>query len=160
MFLRFWSFKARLGAILPPPKASSKEVRPLVKVGLMGRANRLTVEGGIFHVTHRCHNQVLLLKFARDRDAYREKLREALADFGGRDHGAPKSLSLVGSGAVELATRKRVGGRGASTGRNGIGGEDRPGRSEEAGILDGGSGSRKPGVLGEAPPINPEPSGN
>ena len=55
----------------------------MVKVAPMGRANRLTVEGGIFHVTHRCHNQAFLLKFARDRDAYREKLREALADFGG-----------------------------------------------------------------------------
>ena len=49
----------------------------------MGRANRLTVEGGIFHVTHRCHNQAFLLKFSRDRNAYREKLREGLAEFGG-----------------------------------------------------------------------------
>ena len=44
----------------------------------MGRAHRLTVEGGIFHVTHRCHNQAFLLKFVRDRDAYREKLREIM----------------------------------------------------------------------------------
>ena len=50
----------------------------MVKVAPMGRAHRLTVEGGIFHVTHRCHNQAILLKFARDRDAYREKLREIM----------------------------------------------------------------------------------
>lgn len=47
----------------------------------MGRANRLTVEGGIFHVTHRCHNRAYLLKFAKDREGYRRKLREGLAEF-------------------------------------------------------------------------------
>jgi putative transposase len=47
----------------------------------MGRANRLGVEGGIFHLTHRCHNRAFLLKFARDRDAYRAKMREVLAKF-------------------------------------------------------------------------------
>lgn len=50
----------------------------------MARANRLTAGGredGIFHVTHRCHNRQFLLKFARDRDAYREKLREHLKKF-------------------------------------------------------------------------------
>ena len=50
----------------------------MVRVAPMGRTNRLTVEGGIFHVTHRCHNQAFLLKFARDRDAHREKLREIM----------------------------------------------------------------------------------
>ena len=38
-------------------------------------------EGGIFHVTQRCHNQSFLLKFARDRQAYRAKLREHLPKF-------------------------------------------------------------------------------
>lgn len=47
----------------------------------MARANRLTVDGGIFHLTHRCHNRAFLLKFARDRDAYRGKLREHLKRF-------------------------------------------------------------------------------
>ena len=47
----------------------------------MGRANRLTVRGGIFHVTHRCHNRSFLLKFARDREAYRTKLREGLNEY-------------------------------------------------------------------------------
>jgi putative transposase len=44
----------------------------------MPRANRLFEGGGIFHVTHRCHNRAFLLKFARDRDLYRAKLREHL----------------------------------------------------------------------------------
>ena len=38
-------------------------------------------DGGVFHLTHRCHNRAFLLKFARDRDAYRAKLREQLARF-------------------------------------------------------------------------------
>ena len=47
----------------------------------MARANRLCGQGGIFHVTHRCHNREFLLKFARDRDAYRDRLREHLSEF-------------------------------------------------------------------------------
>ena len=47
----------------------------------MGRANRLNKEGGIFHVTHRCHNREFLLKFARDRNGYRAKLRDHLPEF-------------------------------------------------------------------------------
>jgi len=45
------------------------------------RAHRLKVEGGLFHLTHRCHNRAFLLKFARDRDAYRAKLRQKLKRF-------------------------------------------------------------------------------
>ncbi len=47
----------------------------------MARANRLSGHGGIFHVTHRCHNREFLLKFALDRQAYRAKLRERLPEF-------------------------------------------------------------------------------
>jgi REP-associated tyrosine transposase len=47
----------------------------------MGRANQFNSCGGIFHVTHRCHNRAFLLKFARDRDAYRAILREQLESF-------------------------------------------------------------------------------
>jgi REP-associated tyrosine transposase len=47
----------------------------------MARANRLRTDGGIFHVTHRCHNRAFLLKFARDRDAYRARLRQHLPQF-------------------------------------------------------------------------------
>ena len=42
----------------------------------MARANRLRGDGGILHLTHRCHNRAFLLKFACDRDAYRAKVRE------------------------------------------------------------------------------------
>ena len=49
--------------------------------GGMARANRLRVDGGVFHLTHRCHNRAFLLKFARDRDAYRVKVREHLRQF-------------------------------------------------------------------------------
>ena len=47
----------------------------------MTRAHRLRVEGGLFHLTHRCHNRAFLLKFARDRNAYRTKMREKLKRF-------------------------------------------------------------------------------
>jgi putative transposase len=47
----------------------------------MARANRLSGHGGIFHVTHRCHNREFLLKFACDRDGYRAKLRQRLREF-------------------------------------------------------------------------------
>src|SRR5438034_2972612 len=47
----------------------------------MSRANRLRVDGGVFHLTHRCHNRAFLLKFARDRDGYRARMREALEQF-------------------------------------------------------------------------------
>jgi putative transposase len=58
--------------------------RPSGRVPSMGRAYRLGDAGnagGVFHVTHRCHNRSFLLKFARDRDGYRSKLREHLRQF-------------------------------------------------------------------------------
>ena len=45
------------------------------------RANLLSNGGGIFHVTHRCHNRSFLLKFARDRDSYRAMLCDQLEGF-------------------------------------------------------------------------------
>lgn len=48
----------------------------------MPRANRYTLTGRICHITHRCHDQAFLLRFARDRDAYRARLREALKASG------------------------------------------------------------------------------
>lgn len=54
----------------------------MLQMGLgMTRANRLIGTGGVFHLTHRCHNRAFLLKFARDRDAYRELVREHLRQF-------------------------------------------------------------------------------
>jgi putative transposase len=50
----------------------------------MARANRLNGlggDGGVFHLTHRCHNRAFLLKFARDRDAYQDLVREHLKCF-------------------------------------------------------------------------------
>jgi putative transposase len=47
----------------------------------MPRANRYIISGQVYHLTHRCHNRQFLLKFARDRDAYRMKLRQAVAQF-------------------------------------------------------------------------------
>jgi len=47
----------------------------------MARANRLGGDGGVFHLTHRCHNRSFLLRFARDRDAYRATVREHLQQF-------------------------------------------------------------------------------
>ena|ERR1041385_6365642 len=56
--------------------------RPSGRLEVMGRANQLG-SGGIFHITHRCHNRALLLKFAYDRDGYRAILREQLKRFEG-----------------------------------------------------------------------------
>ena len=36
----------------------------------MPRANRHFVPGQLWHITHRCHEKVFLLKFARDRRRY------------------------------------------------------------------------------------------
>ncbi len=46
----------------------------------MPRANRYILPGLSYHVTHRCHNKAFLLRFARDRDDYRRRLRQALAE--------------------------------------------------------------------------------
>ncbi len=47
----------------------------------MARANRLSGYGGVFLVTHRCHNREFLLKFALDREGYRARLREHWPQF-------------------------------------------------------------------------------
>jgi len=45
----------------------------------MPRANRYSVAGAAYHLTHRCHNRQFLLKTAQDRDSYRKLLREAFS---------------------------------------------------------------------------------
>ena len=45
----------------------------------MPRANRYLLPDQVCHVTHRCHDRSFLLRFARDRDGYRARLREACA---------------------------------------------------------------------------------
>jgi putative transposase len=47
----------------------------------MARAHRLPKRGGVFHLIHRCHNQAFLLRFVRERNAYRAKLREHLRRY-------------------------------------------------------------------------------
>jgi hypothetical protein len=47
----------------------------------VGQPNQFESSGGIFYLTHRCHNRAFLLKFARDRGAYRAVLREQLKTF-------------------------------------------------------------------------------
>ena len=38
--------------------------------GLVARGNRVLVQGGIYHVTDRCHNREFPLKVAKDRTGY------------------------------------------------------------------------------------------
>jgi len=47
----------------------------------MPRANRFYQPGMICHLTHRCHDRSFLLRFARDRSEYRERLRQASKEF-------------------------------------------------------------------------------
>jgi REP-associated tyrosine transposase len=48
----------------------------------MARANRHFIPGGVWHITHRCHKQEFLLKFAHDRTRFVMWLREARRRFG------------------------------------------------------------------------------
>jgi putative transposase len=46
----------------------------------MPRANRYILPGRVYHLTHRCHDRQFLLRFGKDRDGYRRRLREAVRD--------------------------------------------------------------------------------
>jgi len=48
----------------------------------MPRANRYILPGRIYHLTHRCHDRQFLFRFAKDRDGYRRRLREAIGSVG------------------------------------------------------------------------------
>jgi putative transposase len=50
----------------------------------MPRHSRVILPGYTYHLTHRCHDREFLLRFQRDRNAYREWLRE-----GAGRHGVP-----------------------------------------------------------------------
>jgi hypothetical protein len=120
------------------------ETRRAGRLRVVGRANRLAKEGGIFHVTHRCHKRAFPLKFACDRDAYRAMLRRQLrrAQHGAmrhgqppagmglaglsRDYGSPAPLSVAGCGAVMLAFGNGRHCRGEAQFASGAGGGDRP----------------------------------
>ena len=43
----------------------------------MPRANRYILPGRIYHLTHRCHDREFLFRFAKDREGYRRRLRDA-----------------------------------------------------------------------------------
>ena len=48
----------------------------------MPRANRHFFPGYVWHITHRCHRKIFLLKFARDRQRYLRWVFEAKKRFG------------------------------------------------------------------------------
>jgi putative transposase len=48
----------------------------------MARANRHYIPGCVWHITHRCHKQEFLLRFAKDRSRYRYWLFEAKKRYG------------------------------------------------------------------------------
>jgi putative transposase len=47
----------------------------------MPRANRYQVADTIYHLTHRCHDRQFLLRFAKDRNVYRDWMREGLRRY-------------------------------------------------------------------------------
>ncbi len=47
----------------------------------MPRASRYLLEGYTYHLTQRCRNREFLLRFAKDRDAYRHWLREGVLRY-------------------------------------------------------------------------------
>lgn len=98
----------------------------------MPRAKRYHIPGYVWHITHRCHKQEFLLKFARDRRRYRYWLFEAkkryglivinyivtsnhihllVADNGARDV-IPRSMQLV-AGRTGQEFNQRKGRKGA-----------------------------------------------
>ena len=48
----------------------------------MPRASTYLLEGFTYHLTHRCHDRQFLLRFAQDRDVYREWLRTGVRRHG------------------------------------------------------------------------------
>jgi putative transposase len=48
----------------------------------MARANRVFLDGYVWHITHRCHQREFLLKFARDRQRWRYWLFQARKRYG------------------------------------------------------------------------------
>jgi putative transposase len=72
----------------------------------MPRANRFQQPEMICHLTHRCHDQAFLLRFARDRSEYRERLRQAVKQFGVSLLG----YSVTSSHCHEIAIESKEGG--------------------------------------------------
>lgn len=68
----------------------------------MPRADRYMLEGYVYHLTHRCHNRAFLLRFARDREVYREWLR-----VGVRRYEAPVFAYAITGNHVHLVVYVR-----------------------------------------------------
>ncbi len=47
----------------------------------MPKAERYFIKDYHYHLTHRCHNRSYLFRFAKDRDVYREMLRQCLRKY-------------------------------------------------------------------------------
>ncbi len=60
----------------------------------MPRANRYFLPGHVWHITHRCHQQDFLLKFAFDRTALTHWLFEARKRYGLCEGRSPMGFSL------------------------------------------------------------------
>lgn len=97
----------------------------------MPRSSRYLVEGYVYHLTQRCHDRRFLLRFARDRDAYREWWRKGVRRFRvpvygycitrnhvhavvfASDTEAVSRLMQLASGATAAAYNKRKGREGS-----------------------------------------------
>jgi putative transposase len=66
----------------------------------MPRAKRYLQEGHTYHLTHRCHDRRFLLRFARDREAFREWLRRGV-----RRYHVPLFAYCVTSNHIHLVVR-------------------------------------------------------
>ena len=92
----------------------------------MAGANRHHIPGQVWHVTHRCHKQEFLLKFARDRKRWLQWLFEARKRYGlqildyvvtsnhihllimdGDTEALPKSLQRVAGKTVQEYNRRK-----------------------------------------------------
>lgn len=68
-------------------------------------ANRYLEPGHTDHITHRCHDQSFLFRFAKDRQAYRAMLREGEGIGAGRAKGPERGANE--DGAIGLAFKNR-----------------------------------------------------
>lgn len=68
----------------------------------MPRADRYMMEGYTYHLTHRCHNRLFLLRFAAEREAYRKWLR-----IGAKRYRVPVFAYSITSNHVHVILRVR-----------------------------------------------------
>jgi putative transposase len=56
--------------------------RPIIRETEMVRANRYFLPGFTWHLTSRCHNRELLLKYTKDRQRWQQWLYQAKKRYG------------------------------------------------------------------------------